>query len=303
MTSRPRLNVGTSDGLHILGTPGRSVDFEGRAVRAMARHADARWALVDESEVWSHQQAGTWEQAASLPDGGAQCLASDGRALWIGGASAQLWRLEDGQLDANEAFEHAPTRDEWFTPWGGPPAVRSIDGAPDGTLYVNVHVGGVLRSDDGGASWQETIDLRSDVHQVIYHAQTGLLLAACGRGLARSDDRGANWQYETEGLHGTYLRAVAVAGEALLVTASDGPHGSRAAVYRKRLATDEPFERCRSGLPEWFDHNLNTHCLIASGSELALGSRDGRVFTSQDQGESWEILAEDLPRIECLAWG
>lgn len=37
----------------------------------------------------------------------------------------------------------------------------------------------------------------------------------------------------------------------MLVSAARGPGGGRAAVYRKRLDKDEPFERCGAGLPEW----------------------------------------------------
>ena len=47
--------------------------------------------------------------------------------------------------------------------------------------------------------------------------------------------------------------------------------------------------RCRSGLPEWFDENIDTDCLDAlnDGSYAAFGTADGRVYGSDDGGLRW----------------
>jgi photosystem II stability/assembly factor-like uncharacterized protein len=169
------------------------------------------------------------------------------------------------------------------------------------TLYVNVHVGGIARSSDGGGSWEPTIDIHSDVHQVLFDPASGLVLAASARGLAFSDNGGKSWQFHTAGLQGTYLRAVAVAGETLLVSASTGPSTRRAAVYRRPLKSEEPFQRCQAGLPQWFSDNIDTFCLAASGSWAAFGTSAGSVFLSQDEGRSWTLAAEGLPPVRCVA--
>jgi hypothetical protein len=160
-------------------------------------------------------------------------------------------------------------------------------------------VGGIPRSRDGGVTWEPTIDIDSDVHQVLATGDT--VLAATALGLARSDDGGDSWQFEDERLHASYSRAVAVAGDTLLLSASTGPRGGRAAVYRKPLAAGGPFEACRVGLPEWFDSNIDSHCLVASDGIAAFGTNDGRVFVSRDEGASWTQEAEGLPSIRCLA--
>jgi len=134
-------------------------------------------------------------------------------------------------------------------------------------------------------------------------ARSGLLLAATAFGLAISADGGDSWSFETEGLHATYLRAVAIAGDTVLVTASMGPSGKRAAIHRKPLGRSEPFERCRRGLPEWFSANIDTACLVASGTTVAFGTADGLVFLSPDQGRSWEKVVTGLPPIHCVAIG
>jgi hypothetical protein len=69
----------------------------------------------------------------------------------------------------------------------------------------------------------------------------------------------------TKGLHARYLRAVAGAGGTDLVSASTGPGGRRAAIYRTRADGHGELERCRQGLPEWLGDNVDTHCLAARG--------------------------------------
>jgi len=194
-------------------------------------------------------------------------------------------------------------REEWHNPDGSPPDARSLSADPSGAVYVNVHVGGVVRSTDGGRSWTPTIDVHADVHQVLYEPGARLVLAAAARGLAVSDNRGETWRFDTAGLHGHYLRAVAVAGRTVLITASTGPFTPRAAVYRKPLAGNTPFERCCEGLPEWFANNINTFCLTAADSWVALGTTTGEVYLSSDKGQHWSVAAEGLPPVRCVALG
>jgi hypothetical protein len=86
----------------------------------------------------------------------------------------------------------------------------------------------------------------------------------------------------------------------VFLTASDGPRGGRAAVYRGRLGAQTPLERCRAGLPEWFDRNINTHCLDAREGVVAFGTDGGSVYASSDDGSSWDPVAGDLPSVNCL---
>ncbi|MDQ4097741.1 MAG: hypothetical protein M3144_07745, partial [Actinomycetota bacterium] len=244
-----------------------------------------------------------WEPAVTLPPGPrARCLTARGDELFIGTAEARLFRLAGGTATRLGSFDEAEGRDGWYTPWGGPPDTRSLAVGTDGTLYANVHVGGILRSDDDTASWVPTIDVDADVHQVLA-GDGGTVFAATAYGLALSRDRGAHWTFVTAGLHADYSRAVAVAGEWLLLSASTGPSSDRAAVYRRRLDApdDAPFERCREGLPDWFTGNIDTRCLVASGSQAALATAGGTVYVSEDAGETWREAASGLGRVTSLA--
>ncbi|MGH7266766.1 MAG: WD40/YVTN/BNR-like repeat-containing protein [Candidatus Rokuibacteriota bacterium] len=296
-----RLWIGTENGLHEVGD-GEGVHFAGRAVTALTREG-ARWwwTLLDGREVLRGGPGG-WKPVASLEGPAGTSVLAAGGAVWVGTEGAHLVRVEGSRLAPVEAFDRAPGRDRWYTPWGDPADVRSLAAGADGVVYVNVHVGGVVRSADAGRAWQPTVDIEADVHQVLAHpTRAGVVLAAAAVGLLVSGDGGETWRTETAGLHATYARAVAVAGESVLLSVSSGPGGRRAGLYRRPLDADGPFERCREGLPEWFGSNVDTGCLAAAGPTAALGTDAGDVFVSTDAGVSWSRLAKGLPPITCVA--
>jgi hypothetical protein len=287
--------IGTVDGIRS-GTGADAVALPGRRVTALA----PGWALTDGDTVWRTDPGGEWRDVARLDaPWPATSLVPVGDAVLVGTRQAHLLRLGTEALDVVAAFDALPARDEWYTPWGGPADVRSM-AAAGGRVYVNVHVGGIARSDDGGATWEATgLDIHTDVHQVVVH--DGRVLAAAGDGgLLASTDGGSTWRQDTEGLHATYSRAVAVAGDTVLLTASTGPRTRQAAIYRRDL-DGGPFERCRVGLPEWFAENIDTGCLAARGRDVIFGTGDGRVFASADAGATWQETAAGLPPITAVA--
>jgi hypothetical protein len=291
-----RTLVGTPDGLMTIDDGGSvgTVQLSGRSVAAVVRDGPELWAIVDRSEVW-HAPEADWRRVATLEGHEATCIAMTD-ALHVGSSEARLFRLSDETLEPVAAFDDAPGREDWYTPWGGPPATRSMSEWGD-DVYVNVHVGGILHTGDHGRTWNPTIDIDADVHQVA--TTRTLVLAACAGGLATSVDRGTTWTMRSDGLEAPYSRAVVVCGDTVLVSASDGPRGGRAAVYRGDLAAG-PFERCTAGLPGWFDGNIDTFHLDAlnDGSFAAFCTSDGRLFASDDAGSTWRELAADLGAVQ-----
>jgi hypothetical protein len=217
--------------------------------------------------------------------------------------AGHLLRFVGGTLEPVESFDAVKGRDKWYTPWGDPADVRSIAGALDGTLYVNVHVGGVVRSRDAGRSWMPTLDIEVDVHQVLAHpTRPKIVLLAAYDGFGVSRDGGGSWQFVTGGMHAHYGRAVAVSGETVLVSTPTGPGGRRATLYRKRLDGETEFVRCADGLP-WFTDNIDTACLAADGPLVVFGTDDGRVFRSLDGGVHWGLPIKGLPTITAVTIG
>jgi hypothetical protein len=290
--------AGTDDGLRAVG--GAGTELPGRRVTALAPDRGTIWALLEGEALARRSESGEWSEVALVSGGEAGCVLPTPAGLLVGASRARLFRLAGDALEPVESFDRVPGRDGWYTPWGGPPAVRSVshDGA---RTYVNVHVGGIPASSDAGRVWEPTLDVDADAHQVLALAERpGTVLAATARGLAVSEDEGASWRFETDGLAATYCRAVAVAGENCLLTASRGPRGGNSAVYRRGIANSGPFQRCQEGLPEWFDANIDTHCLAAAGEACAFGTRDGAVYGSRDGGAAWELLEEGLPPVRSV---
>lgn len=290
--------VAGADGIRTIEPDGSDgpVHLAGRPVTTVVRDGDDLWAIVDGREVWTAPHGGSWARVTELAGHTARCMAFTDSML-VGTSEARLYRVAGGSLEPVEAFDRAEGRDGWYTPWGGPPDTRSISEWGE-DVYVNVHVGGILLgTEDGAGTWSPTIDVDADVHQVA--TAEGLVLAACAGGLASSTDRGASWTWRQGGLEAPYSRAVAVCGDSVLLSASNGPGGARSAVYRGDLRGDGGFQRCRGGLPEAFDDNIDTHCLDAlpDGQFAAFGTSDGRVFASEDAGATWGELASGLPSV------
>ena len=283
--------VGTSAGLEAVAGESGQVS---EPIVALAAGENARWALVGHGDVLRSDD-GAWERVASLEEYRGRCLLPTDEALLVGTSEAHLYRLTRDALELADGFEDVDGREDWYTPWGGPPDTRSMAVDPAGTVFVNVHVGGIVRTRDG-ATWEPTIDIDADVHQVTT-APDGTVLAAGARGLATSGDGGDTWEISDDGLHGSYCRAVAVAADSVLVTASTGPFSEQAAVYRRSLNGGEPFERCGGDLPEWFPSNIDTHCLAAREALVAFGTDQGEVWVSEDEGRTWKRAAEKLPAV------
>jgi hypothetical protein len=290
--------AGTASGVEVVGSNGPS-QMSGYACDALALQGIHLWGVVDETSVYRGLVGGSWEGVTEIPRR-ARCLLAHGNGLYVGTSEAHLFHVSDGTVGPIASFDEVEGREKWYTPWGGPPDTRSMS-ASHGTIYVNVHVGGIVRSQDGGDSWEPTIDIDADVHQVLAHIDLpGLVLASTAWGLARSDDGGGSWSFHDEGLHASYSRAVAIAGDTVLVSASTGPRGGSAALYRRPLQSDGPFDRCASGLPEWFPRNIDTHCLAASGTSVAFATEAGEVFLSEDEGRTWGRAASGLPAVRAL---
>jgi hypothetical protein len=286
------IDIGTEQGLRSLD--GGDERLAGQPITALS----GDWALVGEDRL----VALTSGAEVKLEGPRAWCLLDAGAQLYVGTAEARLFAgpaTGSADLAPVGSFESIETRDEWYTPWGAPPDTRSLTSGPDGALFVNVHVGGVWRQLPDGR-WAEVVRVDADTHQVT--AGDKAVVAAAAIGFGRSLDGGTTWEWTAAGLHGSYCRAAAIAGDTALVTASTGPGSRRGAVYRRLLRGDGAFEKCAGGLPEWFPFNLDTGQLAAKGEEVVLGTDDGRVYRSSDAGSTWDLVAEELPPVRAVTF-
>ena len=284
-----RILAATTEGIYQWPDGTRSLD--GTETNTLALADDLRYAVAKPATILRDDGEG-WREFASLGDVRANCLIHARTGLFVGTSKAHLLKEDGGGFIPVDTFDSAPGRGEWFTPWGGPPDVRSLAEDERGALYCNVHVGGILRSTDGGSTWSPTIDVRSDVHEVTTAGER--VVAATAWGLAISFDGGASWEFDDQGLHASYARAVAVAGDVVVMSASSGPRGDASALYRRPLNEPGAFVRSGGELPEWFPDNIDTGCLSALDESVAFGTEGGELFLSDDSGETFTRVAENL---------
>ncbi|HEX6579663.1 MAG TPA: hypothetical protein VF195_02170 [Actinomycetota bacterium] len=288
--------VGTAEGL--VGSEGE-LWLVHRAITSLAWDGHGWLVLVDGREVL-RVHGDEVEAVGEIGDEAGRCLLPTADGVLLGTAHARLGLLRDGAVTMLRSFDEAEGRDEWYTPWGGPPDTRSLSASAHGALFANVHVGGILHAQVPDGVWSPTIEIDADVHQVLADPlDDSHVVAATARGLAETRDAGATWHFTAEGLHAPYARAVALDGDRLFLSASTGPRGGRAALYRREPGADV-FERCAETLPDWFPGNIDSYCLAAGEGAIAFGTEDGRVFVSGDGGGSWrEVLGENA-RVTCV---
>ena len=282
------LLVGTTRGLRDLGSGQTFAD--GTAVTALASGgADSRYALLDRrSVVLLDVDKGETIPVGELPEPDGQSLAVlPDATVVVGRTGARLTSVgPGGEVRDLTSFQAVPGRDAWENPANPTPDTRTMAVGPR-RWWVNVHVGGVWWSEDAGETWHGAVEPGADVHEV-RAGSDGRVAVAAAVGFGWSEDDGESWSWATDGLHGHYLRAVALDGDTAFVSASNGPFTKSGAVYRARLGSS--FVRCEAGLPDRFEGNVDSGHLDAAGGRVAVGF-GGRVYLSEDTGHTWHVAA------------
>jgi hypothetical protein len=295
-----------SDGLFLVSGETHDQELGTQSVRALAPDGQGgALAIVNGRSLRQRAPDGVWSTIATTELDLACCVAV-GDVIYVGTDDARALRVgADGALEQLHGFDAVPGRETWYAGSAvingqrvGPPlGIRSITATPDGAvLLANVHVGGVPRSTDGGVTWQPTIDVDSDVHEVRAHPnRPGVVMAAAAVGLCTSGDGGLTWQVEQEGLHASYCSAVAFAGDDVFVSASADHFAAQGAIYRRRVDGHDSLVAIGGGLPAWTDGIVDTGCIGTRASVVALADRKGNLYVSADSGRSWSRRASGLP--------
>lgn len=307
MTKPTTLVATWGDGLFAIAGDGRTHEIVKQAVRGLA--PDGRGgalAVVGGHSLWRREVSGKWATVATSEFQLACCLAVQG-TIYVGTEDARMLRLsgEGGVLKLLDGFESVAGRDAWFAGSAivngrrvGPPlGIRSLAGNSDGSmLFANVHVGGIPRSSDGGRSWQPTIDINSDVHEVRAHPiKPELVVAAAAVGLCISRDSGATWSIERDGLHASYCSAVAFSGDDIFVSASTDHFAAEGKIYRRPVEADGSLSAARGGMPAWTQGIVDTGCIGTNGPAMAVADRAGNLYGSDDFGRSWRCMSGGMP--------
>ncbi|MGC1781118.1 MAG: hypothetical protein WA708_01205 [Acidobacteriaceae bacterium] len=299
--TKPTILVATwSDGLFAFTDGGRTQEIANQPVRGLA--PDGRGgalAIVGQHSLRRRVRSGEWATVATSEFDLSCCMAVRD-TIYVGTDDARMLRLSDAgsMLDPIDGFDSVAGRDAWFAGSAivngqrlGPPlGVRSVAANSNGSiLFANVHVGGIPRSMNGGRTWQPTIAINSDVHEVRAHpANPDIVIAASAIGLCISRDSGATWIIERERLHASYCSAVAFSGDDILVSASTDHFAAQGRIYRRTVKPDGSLAAVEGGgMPEWTGGIVDTGCIGANGSLIAVADTAGSLYVSDDFGLAW----------------
>jgi hypothetical protein len=306
--TKPTILVATwGDGLFAVTGDGRTQEIANQPVRGLA--PDGRGgalAIVDRHSLRRRAPSGEWAIVATSEFELSCCMAVRD-AIYVGTDDARMLRLSHGGgvLDPIDGFDNVAGRDAWFAGSAivngqrlGPPlGIRSVAANSNGTiLFANVHVGGIPRSVDSGRTWQPTIDINSDVHEVRAHqADPDIVVAASAIGLCISCDAGATWTIERDGLHASYCSAVAFSGDDILVSASTDHFAAQGRIYRRPIRPDGDIVAVEDGLPTWINGIADTGCIATNGSTIVVVDRAGTLYLSTEFGLAWSQSSSELP--------
>lgn len=247
--------------------------------------------------------------------------------IWMGTLPGGLFSSRDlGQTwQFNDALWNLPQRKEWAGggyDFAGIHSLAFRSGVPS-SLLVGISTGGVLHSDDKGATWYQDatgmiarymppeLQLQAsaqDPHRIVQSpTNPDRLWCQHHSGVFVSDDFGHNWREPAQSPFGF---AVAVHPKE-----PDTAWFVPAVKDERRLPVNEALHVLRTqdggqsfaeltvGLPQQNCFDLvYRHCLAVSddAADLCFGSTTGNFYASSNEGESWELISPYLPPIYAL---
>ena len=269
------------------------------------------WLAAYEAGVYRTDDGGaTWTHVESYPSDYAHSLLADpskADAVYVGSEPAALFRSEDAGASWEEckSFQdvpestnwgfHAPTRDSHIRDL----AVSPVD---SNLLFAGIEVGGVVRSSDGGATWQQLPGLDDDIHCL--HLGTDnqqRVYVATASAPFRSSDGGEQWEQINDGLDRRYTLHIAAApddADQVLVTVSENARRKSPQFYRS--ADGGQTWKLVEGLGEGEEPESMVVAFEwdpSSSDDVYAGTDGGNLYHSPDSGQTWQQLPVTLPSI------
>jgi hypothetical protein len=326
----------TLDGPHLLAQEIAAVSIDTRRspARILAGVQYGHWGPT---VMRSDDFGATWEEtehgAITFPEDTGAALARVWQlrpdtaerpdVVWAGCEPHSLWRSTDGgtTFDLVRGLWEHPHRPTW-QPGAGGGAVHTVLPDPASErVTVAMSTGGVYVSEDGGGEWRprnlgitasfmpgELLEYGQCVHKVAVDAGgSDRMYAQNHFGVFRTDDAGVSWSSIADGLPVDFgfpiVSSPQTPGTAwvipLVADMQRVPPDGRLRVYRTGDAGDT-WTELGTGLPDasWTSVLRDAFCADeADTTGIYLGTRDGCVYASADEGNTFSVVADHLPDV------
>ncbi len=245
--------------------------------------------------------------------------------LFVGTEPGGLFKSSDN----GETFElveglwnHESRPGNWFGGGRDHPGLCSIiiDPRDSQHMWAGVSVGGVYETGDGGKTWEgrnkglkacylpsPDAEYGHDPHYIISSpSNPDVLWQQNHCGVFRSDNGGQSWvDISQPGGPAYFGFAIACDAEdektAWVIPAIDAEYRipiDRALCVLRTEDGGETWTEHRVGLPQDNCYDIAfRHALDASGDRLVFGTTSGNVYVSNDRGDSWDCIAQNLATV------
>jgi len=319
------LVIGTTEGVFVAetGERARSTNLVERDVKVL-RQANGRLLAGATDGVYRSADGGATWQHTGLQDREVLEVApapQDPRLVYAGTRPAALFRSHDGgdTWAEVESFTQAFDADSWGLPpianW--PPGARAhsivVDASNAERYMVGIEVGGVVSTNDGGASWTTTLPGGDpDIHCIVadpvqpqtLYASTGF--GRIGRlaaepneqriaGMFGSEDGGRSWRYLWSSMGRQYTRPLCIdARPPYAITVGTAPSAAPYITYRMPGGAQGRLYQSTDRGTTWramgdADHTPSVAALLCV---TPAPDRSGNVLVGTDQGEVWHVAAD-----------
>ena len=318
---RRLIYVGMHDGVCTVSSTDGGKTWQQSKVHFLA-HAAARlsasasvpgcaYLAAYESKLFRTDDAGeSWHSLDTYPSDYAHSVVvhpEDHQLVYAGTEPAAIYRSKDGgdRWEECAGFRAVPEASAWGfhvpTRYAHVRDLRMAPGNPN-QLFAGVEVGGMIRSDDGGDSWQQLQGTNDDVHCIdMSPSKPRTVDVATARAPYRSDDGGATWKLINQGLDRPYALHIAAApNDASVVLLAVSANSRRAEPQLQRSTDSGETWNVVSSLgsgAEPKDMVVAFDWDRADPNRVYAGTDDGRIFSSDDQGAGWQQLPVNLGTI------